>query len=176
MRFSVVRYGNVMGSRGSVIPFFMNKAKTGVLPITDMGMTRFNIPLEEGVEMVFWALENALGGEILVPKIPSYRIGDVAEAVAPNCKQEIVGIRPGEKLHEEMITSCDSPSTVDLGGYYAILGSHLQTNVLQYSNTMKAKPVPTGFAYESGTNPDFLSVKQIRSLIKLHMNPAFEPI
>jgi len=176
LRFSVVRYGNVMGSRGSVIPFFMNKAKTGVLPITDMGMTRFNIPLEEGVEMVFWALEHALGGEILVPKIPSYRIGDVAEAVAPNCKQEIVGIRPGEKLHEEMITSSDSPNTVDLGSYYAILGSHLQANVLQYSNTMKAKPVPTGFAYESGTNPDFLSVKKIRELIKLHMDPAFEPV
>jgi FlaA1/EpsC-like NDP-sugar epimerase len=176
LRFSVVRYGNVMGSRGSVIPFFINKAKTGVLPITDMGMTRFNIPLEEGVEMVFWALEHALGGEILVPKIPSYRIGDVAEAVAPNCKQEIVGIRPGEKLHEEMITSSDRPSTVDLGGYYAILGSHLQTNVQQYSDTMKAKRVPTGFAYESGTNPDFLSVSQIRGLIKLHMDPAFEPV
>jgi len=176
LRFSVVRYGNVMGSRGSVIPFFMNKAKTGVLPITDMGMTRFNIPLEEGVEMVFWALEHALGGEILIPKIPSYRIGDVAEDVAPNCKQEIFGIRPGEKLHEEMITSSDSPNTVDLGGYYAILGSHLQKNVLEYSNTMKAKPVPPGFAYESGTNPDFLSVEQIRELIKLHMDPAFEPI
>jgi UDP-N-acetylglucosamine 4,6-dehydratase (inverting) len=176
LRFSVVRYGNVMGSRGSVIPFFMNKAKTGVLPITDMAMTRFNIPLEEGVEMVFWALEHALGGEILVPKIPSYRIGDVAKAVAPNCKHEIVGIRPGEKLHEEMITSSDSPSTIDLGGYYAILGSHLQTNVLQYSKTMKAKPVPSGFAYESSTNPDFLSVTQIRELIKLHMNLAFEPV
>jgi len=176
LRFSVVRYGNVMGSRGSVIPFFMNKAKTGVLPITDMAMTRFNIPLEDGVEMVFWALEHALGGEILVPKIPSYRIGDVAEAVAPNCRQEIVGIRPGEKLHEEMITSSDSPSTVDLGGYYAILGSHLQNKISEYSNTMKAKPVPTGFAYESGSNPDFLNVEQIRSLIKLHMNPEFEPI
>jgi len=125
--------------------------------------------------MVFWALEHALGGEILVPKIPSYRIGDVAEAVAPNCKHEIVGIRPGEKLHEEMITSSDSPSTVDLGGYYAILGSHLQTNLLQYSNTMKAKPVPTGFAYESGTNPDFLSVAQIRGLIKTHMDSNFSP-
>jgi UDP-N-acetylglucosamine 4,6-dehydratase (inverting) len=175
LRFSVVRYGNVMGSRGSVIPFFMNKAKTGVLPITDMAMTRFNIPLEEGVEMVFWALEHALGGEILVPKIPSYRIGDVAEAVAPRCKQVIVGIRPGEKLHEEMITSSDSPSTVDLGGYYAILGSHLHTNLLQYSTTMKAKPVPTGFAYESGTNPDFLSVAQIRGLIKTHMDANFSP-
>jgi FlaA1/EpsC-like NDP-sugar epimerase len=140
-----------------------------------MAMTRFNIPLEEGVEMVLWALEHALGGEILVPKIPSYRIGDVAQAVAPSCKHEIVGIRPGEKLHEEMITSSDSPSTVDLGGYYAILGSHLQANVQQYSDTMNAKPVPTGFAYESGTNPDFLSVEQIRELIKRHMDPTFSP-
>jgi FlaA1/EpsC-like NDP-sugar epimerase len=165
-----------MGSRGSVIPFFINKAKTGVLPITDMAMTRFNIPLEEGVEMVFWALEHALGGEILVPKIPSYRIGDVAEAVAPNCKHEIVGIRPGEKLHEEMITSSDSPSTIDLGSYYAILGAGLQNKIQEYTKALKAKPVPAGFAYESGNNPDFLSVEQIRSLIKIHMNPAFEPI
>jgi FlaA1/EpsC-like NDP-sugar epimerase len=165
-----------MGSRGSVIPFFMNKAKTGVLPITDMAMTRFNIPLEDGVEMVFWALEHALGGEILVPKIPSYRIGDVAEAVAPNCKHKIVGIRPGEKLHEEMITSSDSPSTIDLGGYYAILGAGLQNKMPEYLEALKAKHVPPGFAYESGSNPDFLSVEQIRSLIKLHMDPAFEPI
>ena len=107
----------------------LNKAKTGVLPITAMGMTRFNIPLEEGVEMVYWALEHALGGEILVPKIPSYRIGDVAEAVAPNCKQEIVGIRPGEKLHEEMITSSDSPSSMVLSGYYAILGVGVKTKL-----------------------------------------------
>jgi UDP-N-acetylglucosamine 4,6-dehydratase (inverting) len=176
LRFSVVRYGNVMGSRGSVIPFFMNKAKTGVLPITDSAMTRFNIPLEEGVEMVFWALEHALGGEILVPKIPSYRIGDVAEAIGPNCKQEIVGIRPGEKLHEEMITSSDSPNTIDLGGYYAILGAGLQHKMPEYLRALKARPVPTGFAYESGSNPDFLSVAQIRSLIKMHMNPEFEPV
>jgi len=176
LRFSVVRYGNVMGSRGSVIPFFMNKAKTGVLPITDKAMTRFNIPLEEGVEMVFWALEHALGGEILVPKIPSYRIADVAEAVGPNCKQEIVGIRPGEKLHEEMITSSDSPNTLDLGSYYAILGSSQQNQKFDYLKTLKAQQVPHGFAYESGSNPDFLSVEEIRSLIKTHMNPEFEPV
>ena len=176
LRFSVVRYGNVMGSRGSVIPFFMQKAKTGVLPITDMGMTRFNIPLEEGVEMVFWALEHALGGEILVPKIPSYRIGDVAEAVAPNCKHEIVGIRPGEKLHEEMITSSDSISTVDLGNYYAILGANHHYEMSTYLFSMKAKQVPTGFAYESNSNPEFLSVEQIRALIKTHIAPEFHPI
>lgn len=176
LRFSVVRYGNVMGSRGSVIPFFINKAKSGVLPITDMAMTRFNIPLEDGVEMVLWALENALGGEILVPKIPSYRIGDVAEAVGPNCKHKIIGIRPGEKLHEEMITSSDSPSTIDLGNYYAILGAGLQSNIGMYLEQLKAKAVPAGFAYDSGTNPEFLSVEQIRSLIKVHMDPDFKPV
>lgn len=164
-----------MGSRGSVIPFFINKAKSGVLPITDLGMTRFNISLEDGVEMVLWTLENALGGEILIPKIPSYRISDVAEAVGPNCKQEIVGIRPGEKLHEEMITSSDSPSTLDLGNYYAILGAGLQKNMAMYVKQLNAKTVPSGFAYESGTNPDFLTVDQIRSLIKIHMAPDFTP-
>ena len=121
LRFSVVRYGNVMGSRGSVIPFFLNQVRNGVLPITHSAMTRFNISLSEGVEMVFWALENALGGEVFVPKIPSYRIVDVAEAIGPNCEKITVGIRPGEKLHEEMITSSDSYSTIDLGKYYAIL-------------------------------------------------------
>jgi len=176
LRFSVVRYGNVMGSRGSVIPFFMNLAKTGELPITDPAMTRFNIPLEEGVEMVFWALENALGGEILVPKIPSYRIIDVAEAIGPSCKKEIVGIRPGEKLHEEMITSNDSPNTVDLGEYYAILGSGQQTNRCEYLTKLQAHKVPAGFSYESGNNVDFLSVEKIRNLIKMHINPEFQPI
>ena len=120
LRFSVVRYGNVMGSRGSVIPF-LEQVKTGVLPITDPAMTRFNISLSEGVDMVLWALENALGGELFVPKIPSYRILDVAEAIGPSCQRPIVGIRPGEKIHEEMITTSDSFSTVDLGEYYAIL-------------------------------------------------------
>jgi UDP-N-acetylglucosamine 4,6-dehydratase (inverting) len=176
LRFSVVRYGNVMGSRGSVIPFFIKKATTGVLPVTDMNMTRFNISLEDGVEMVLWALENALGGEILVPKIPSYRIGDVAQAVGPNCKHEIVGIRPGEKLHEEMITSSDSPSTIDLGNYYAILGAGLQNNMGKYLEALNAQTVPSGFAYDSGTNPKFLTVEQIRSLIKTHMDPEFKPV
>lgn len=176
LRFSVVRYGNVMGSRGSVIPFFINKARSGVLPITDVNMTRFNISLEDGVEMVLWALEHALGGEILVPKIPSYRIGDVAKAVGPNCKHQIVGIRPGEKLHEEMITSSDSPNTIDLGNYYAILGAGLQNNIDKYLTQLKANTVPTEFSYESGTNPEFLTVEQIRSLIKTHLDPNFEPI
>ena len=174
LRFSVVRYGNVMGSRGSVIPFFLEKAKTGVLPITDPEMTRFNISLDEGVEMVFWALEHGLGGEILVPKIASYRIVDVANAIAPSCRQEIVGIRPGEKLHEEMITQSDSPNTIDLGGYYAILSASSKVRYL--ASNLNAVAVAPGFAYESGTNPDFLSVEQIRALIRNHLNPQFNPI
>ena len=176
LRFSVVRYGNVMGSRGSVIPFFINKAKTGVLPITDSAMTRFNIPLEEGVEMVFWALEHALGGEILVPKIPSYRISDVAEAIGPSCKKEVVGMRPGEKLHEEMITASDSSNTVDLGNYYAIVSSSMQMKLSEYIRKLKAYKVPDGFAYESGSNPVFLNVEQIRTLIKAHISSEFQPI
>jgi UDP-N-acetylglucosamine 4,6-dehydratase (inverting) len=176
LRFSVVRYGNVMGSRGSVIPFFMQKAKSGVLPITDPNMTRFNISLDEGVEMVFWALEHALGGEILVPKIPSYRIEDVAEAVAPSCRQEIVGVRPGEKLHEEMVTSSDSPNTLDLGEYFAILGANAQKQREAYTQAMKAIGVKEGFSYDSGTNTDFLSVQDIRTLIKRHINPEFVPV
>jgi len=176
LRFSVVRYGNVMGSRGSVIPFFLEKAKTGVLPITDPEMTRFNISLDEGVEMVLWALEHGLGGEILVPKIASYRIEDVAQAVAPSCRQDIVGIRPGEKLHEEMITKSDSPNTLDIGDYYAILGSGAQKQRDQYLGYKGAKEMPSGFAYDSGTNQDFLTVDQIRGLIRQHINPAFEPI
>lgn len=165
MRFSVVRYGNVMGSRGSVIPFFLSQRATGTLPITDPTMTRFNISLPEGVEMVLWALENALGGEILVPKIPSYRITDVASAISPNCRQTIVGVRPGEKIHEEMITASDSLNTVDLGAYYAILPSAGSYSVDEYAARTGAQRVPEGFSYDSGCNPDFLSVEQLRELI-----------
>ncbi|MFY7867784.1 UDP-N-acetylglucosamine 4,6-dehydratase (inverting) [Roseateles sp.] len=165
-KYSVVRYGNVMCSRGSVIPFFQQRRASGVLPITDPNMTRFNISLQDGVEMVLWALENALGGEIFVPKIPSYRIADVAEAVAPNCRQEIVGIRPGEKIHEEMITESDSYQTVDLGRYFAILPSGGHYTMDQYCESTGAKRVEPGFAYNSGTNSDFLSVEQLRRLIE----------
>lgn len=136
LRFSVVRYGNVMGSRGSVIPFFMERRKNGVLPITDNNMTRFNISLEDGVEMVLWALEHARGGEIFVPKIPSYRITDVAKAIGPDCEQRVVGIRPGEKIHEEMITESDSFNTVDLGRYYAILPSSGEYSIEAYAREM----------------------------------------
>ena len=165
LRFSVVRYGNVMGSRGSVIPFFTERRAGGVLPITHPGMTRFNISLQEGVEMVLWAIEHAWGGEILVPKIPSYRITDLASAVAPEAEQRVVGIRPGEKIHEEMITASDSPNTVDLGPYYAILPSGAEYSADDYCKRTGARPVAAGFSYDSGSNDDFLSVPQLREMI-----------
>jgi len=176
LRFSVVRYGNVMGSRGSVIPFFLERARSGVLPITDPAMTRFNISLREGVAMVLWAIKNALGGELLVPKIPSYRITDVAEAIGPNCEKPIVGIRPGEKIHEEMITASDSFSTVDLGLYYSILPSDGFTLAAYRAAGFDPPSVPQGFAYNSGSNPEFLSVEQLRALICKHVDPDFEPV
>ena len=176
LRFSVVRYGNVMGSRGSVIPFFLEKAKTGILPITDPAMTRFNISLMEGVEMVLWTLENALGGELFVPKIPSYRISDVAEAIGPSCQKPIVGIRPGEKIHEEMITESDSFTTIDLGNYYAILPSDGRVQQSYAEAGISCSAVPNGFAYTSGTNPEFLSVEKLRALICEHVDPAFVPV
>jgi len=167
--FSVVRYGNVMGSNGSVIPFFINKVKDGVLPITDPNMTRFNISLQGGVDMVMHALEYAWGGEIFVPKIPSYRITDIAEAIGPDCKKPVVGIRPGEKIHEEMITSSDSYYTYDLGKYFTILpATHkwsLQEFVLEYN----AKKVSEGFNYSSDNNTEWESVESLRKLIKQHV-------
>lgn len=173
-RVSVVRYGNVMGSRGSVIPFLLVKAKEGVLPITDPVMTRFNILPQECVDMVLWAIENAMSGEIFVPKIPSYRIMDLAQAVGPSCRHDIVGIRPGEKIHEEMITESDSCTTVDLGRYYAILPNRETRG--SYISNMGAKPVEGGFAYNSGRNSQFLDVKQLRALIREHIDPAFQPV
>jgi UDP-N-acetylglucosamine 4,6-dehydratase/5-epimerase len=170
IRFSVVRYGNVMGSRGSVIPFFLDRKKNGVLPITDPRMTRFNISLQEGVDMVLWSIENAWGGEVLVPKIPSYRITDVAKAIGPQCRQEVVGIRPGEKIHEEMITASDSFNTVDLGRYFAILSSAGSYTLDDYCQSTGAQRVEAGFAYESGSNPDFLSIEQLRTLIDEHVS------
>ena len=164
--FSVVRYGNVMGSRGSVIPFFLARRDHPSLPITDVNMTRFNITLDEGVDMVIGALQNSLGGEIFVPKIPSYRITDVATAIAPTATHEIVGIRPGEKLHEEMITSSDSYNTVDIGKYYAILPVQPVDIRDQYLANGAAMVEP-GFTYNSGTNPEFLAVDQLTELIDL---------
>ena len=176
IRFSVVRYGNVMGSRGSVIPFFMNCRKTGVLPITDAAMTRFNISLQEGVEMVLWSIQNAWGGEILVPKIPSYRITDVATAIDPDCEQKVVGIRPGEKIHEEMITASDSFNTVDIGDYYAILPTsatattpYATYTLDEYATRMKGKRVDAGFSYNSGENSHFLTAAELKQLIEAHV-------
>ncbi|MEP6682004.1 MAG: UDP-N-acetylglucosamine 4,6-dehydratase (inverting) [Parafilimonas sp.] len=174
INFSVVRYGNVMGSNGSVIPFFLNKRKEGVLPITDAEMTRFNISLDEGVDMVLHALETAWGGELFVPKIPSYKIMDVAMAIGPNCKHEVVGIRPGEKIHEEMITSSDSFSTYDLGKYYAILPQTHVWKLDDFIQHFNAKKVKQGFNYNSGQNSEWLSVEEIRTLIKQHVDADFE--
>ncbi|ENM3828781.1 UDP-N-acetylglucosamine 4,6-dehydratase (inverting) [Vibrio cholerae] len=175
IRFSVVRYGNVMGSRGSVIPFFIKKREEGILPITHDEMTRFNISLQDGVNMVMYALENHLGGEIFVPKIPSYKILDVAKAVAPDCETKVVGIRPGEKLHEEMITDSDSLNTIDLGRYYAILPSVSFTYTEdEYLSHHKAEKVPFGFKYNSGTNTEWETVESLRQLIKEHVEPNFK--
>lgn len=174
LKFSVVRYGNVLGSRGSVVPYFINKRKSGVLPITHEGMTRFNITLEEGVDMVMYAITNSWGGELFVPKIPSYKILDVARAVAPEVKLEIVGIRPGEKLHEEMITETDSMNTYDCGKYYVISPSTPSYKMEDWIKTFNAKLVPEGFKYNSGTNTDWLGVDQIRDQIKAHVDPNFK--
>jgi UDP-N-acetylglucosamine 4,6-dehydratase (inverting) len=174
IKFSVVRYGNVMGSNGSVIPFFMNKKNEGKLPITDKNMTRFNISLQGGVDMVMHAIEHAWGGEIFIPKIPSYRILDVAKAVAPDCQFEIVGIRPGEKIHEEMITSSDSFHTYDLGKYYIILPSVPNFNLDNFINKFNAIKVNDGFSYNSGENKEWEDVDSLRSLIKEHLYPDFE--
>ena len=175
LRFSVVRYGNVMGSRGSVIPFFLNKAKNGdTIPITHKDMTRFNISLEEGVEMVLWAIENAIGREIFVPKIPSYKIETVAKAIAPNAIIDEIGIRPGEKIHEEMITESDSFNTIEFDKYYAILPSDIdKTKYLEHYN---AKEVEKGFKYNSGTNDRWETVESMRAKIRKYVDPNFSPI
>lgn len=174
IKFSVVRYGNVMGSNGSVIPFFINKRKEGKLPITDTSMTRFNISLQGGVDMVMHAIEHSWGGEIFVPKIPSYKITDVATAVAPNCEQVVVGIRPGEKIHEEMITASDSFYTYDLGKYYTILPTVPNFKIDDYVEAFSAKKVPEGFNYDSGNNLEWETVESLRYLIKEHVDPNFE--
>lgn len=165
IRFSVVRYGNVMGSNGSVIPFFLKKKKEGFLPITDPTMTRFNISLDDGVNMVLHALENAWGGELFVPKIPSYKILDVAKAVCPDCELEIVGIRPGEKIHEEMITTSDSYNTYDLGKYYVIIPTVPNWNVEDFKLSFNAKKVENGFNYSSGENTEWETVESLGKLI-----------
>jgi UDP-N-acetylglucosamine 4,6-dehydratase len=174
IRFSVVRYGNVMGSNGSVIPYFLKKRNEGILPITDPAMTRFNISLDEGVNMVLHALEHAWGGELFVPKIPSYRLVDVAEAIGPECEKAVVGVRPGEKIHEEMITASDSYNTYDLGKYYVILPSTISNWKLEdYIQTFKAVKVAPGFSYNSGENTEWVGVNELRELIQEHIDGAF---
>jgi UDP-N-acetylglucosamine 4,6-dehydratase (inverting) len=173
IKFSVVRYGNVMGSNGSVIPFFLKKRKEGVLPITDPDMTRFNISIIDGVKMVMHALEKAWGGEIFIPKIPSYKIMDVVKAIGPNCEHPIVGIRPGEKIHEEMITPSDSFYTYDLGKYFTILPSKPKWNVDDFIVENKAIKVEEGFAYNSGDNKEWETVESLRRLIKEHVDENF---
>jgi len=172
IKFSVVRYGNVMGSRGSVIPFFQSKAKTGVLPITDERMTRFNIALQEGVDFVLQCLEKMWGGELFVPKIPSYRILDVAEAVAPDCKHKIMGIRPGEKLHEEMITETDALNSVEFENFYVILPTTSLWDIEKFrneSNSSVGEMCEFGFSYNSWSNKEFLTVNDLKKLIKNHI-------
>lgn len=170
--YSVVRYGNVLGSRGSVIPFFRARADSGVLPVTDERMTRFSITLSQGVDFVLDCLGRMRGGELFVPKIPSYRILDVAQAIAPEAKVEIVGIRPGEKLHEEMITSTDALNTVEFDDYYVILPStplwDLDTFMAE-SGPSPGRLVPEDFAYNSGSNSHFLTPEEIRDLVAEHV-------
>ena len=174
IRFSVVRYGNVMGSRGSVIPFFMDRRTSKSLPITDENMTRFNISLDEGVDLVFKAIENSLGGEIYVPKLPSYKITDVATAIGPNCTQEIVGIRPGEKIHEEMITTSDAYYTLEFDDYFIIHPTNPKWNIEERMKNENGKKVPTNFCYNSGENTEWVSIEEMRALIKTHVDPNFE--
>jgi len=176
IRFSVVRYGNVMGSNGSVIPFFLKKRRDGFLPITDPKMTRFNISLDEGVDMVLHALDTAWGGELFVPKIPSYRLVDVAKAIAPEIEHRVVGIRPGEKIHEEMITASDSYVTYDLGKYYAILPTVPVWNMDEFVTAFRAEKVPEGYSYNSENNGEFLSVDQLRELIINNLDSNFDPV
>ena len=175
LSFSVVRYGNVMGSRGSVIPFFLNQAKSGILPITDINMTRFNITLSEGVQMVISAIKNSLGGELFVPKIPSLRVTDLAKAIGPTCQTKIIGIRPGEKIHEEMITKSDSFNTFEIDNKYIIFPNEPIYRERYNINGKEMTPVNLGFSYNSGDNDHFLNIFEIRQLITQNVDSKFEP-
>lgn len=162
-KFSVVRYGNVLGSRGSVVPFFMKKREEGILPITDPRMTRFWITLEQGIQFVISSLEMMVGGEIFIPKIPSMKIIDLAKAIAPECETKIVGIRPGEKLHEVMVPADESRNTHDLGDRYAILPSFgfSESHFAVHGGTL----VEDGFEYSSGANDDWLTKEKLMEMI-----------
>jgi UDP-N-acetylglucosamine 4,6-dehydratase len=173
IKFSVVRYGNVMGSNGSVMPFFLKKRKDGILPITDKKMTRFNISLQDGCQMVFDAIEKSWGGELFVPKIPSYKIVDVATAIGPDCRQDEIGIRPGEKLHEEMITVSDAINTYDLGKYYVILPQVTVFDKEEFVAHFNAQKVNSDFSYNSGDNDEWETIESLRELVKTHVDPNF---
>jgi UDP-N-acetylglucosamine 4,6-dehydratase/5-epimerase len=174
INFSVVRYGNVMGSNGSVIPFFLKEKAKGILPITHPKMTRFNITIEEGVDMVMKALNEAWGGEIFVPKIPSYRITDLAEAIGPECEHTVIGMRPGEKIHELMISSSDSYTTYDHGKYYTILPQHPLWDIEEYCAVFGAKKVQEEYEYNSGKNTEFLTVDELKKLINEKVDSTFQ--
>jgi len=173
VKFSVVRYGNVMGSNGSVIPFFLNKKKEGILPITNTEMTRFNITLEAAVDIVFYALEHALGGELYVPKIASYKIMDLANAICRGCKKPVTGIRPGEKIHEQMISESDSFNTYDIGKYYVIIPAGNNYDIKYFIKKYKANPVKKGFSYSSNTNEMWETVDTLRKGIKKNVDLNF---
>ena len=164
--FSVVRYGNVMGSRGSVIPLFLKQKETGVLKITDEEMTRFNITMTESINLVVWAIKNSYGAEIIVPKIPSYNIIDVAKSISKNCKIKIIGKRAGEKVHEEMIGAEESINAVSTKKYYIILQPNNIGQKKYYSEKYLSKSLPKNFSYNSKENSEFLSISQLRNLIK----------
>ena len=165
IKFCVVRYGNVFGSRGSVIPFFLKNKSKGELPITDKEMTRFNISLEHAVDVVMWSLKNLIGGELLIPKLPSYKIMDLAKAISPKCKTPIIGIRPGEKIHEEMVSSSDSQNTVELKDFYIILPSLNEKILSIYKKKLGAKKVKKDFIYNSNSNNKFLTLKELNQLV-----------
>jgi UDP-N-acetylglucosamine 4,6-dehydratase/5-epimerase len=164
--FAVVRYGNVIGSRGSVIPFFMKKKSEGVLPITDPRMTRFMITLTHGVQFVLDSLGSMQGGEIFIPKIPSMDLPDIKEAVAPECKTEVIGIRPGEKLHEAMISADDARTTFELNDRYVIYPQTAWFDTKEFKAKFECKEVPTDFTYDSAINPLKMSVEELRQVIK----------
>jgi FlaA1/EpsC-like NDP-sugar epimerase len=166
VRFSVVRYGNVFGSKGSVVPFFMKKKDDDYLPITHRDMTRFSITMQEGIDLVLYAIDKAWGGEIIVPIAPSYRILDVAQAISPGIECRVVGIRPGEKLDEIMTTKNESSQTVCRDGYYIVCPTEGRWSRDDYVSQTNALPVDDGFEYDSGRNSDWLSVKQIEKLIQ----------
>ncbi len=166
VKFSVVRYGNVFGSRGSVYPLFKSLIDEKAFPITDKNMTRFNISLDEGVSYVMWAIENSYGGEIIVPKLRSFKITDLARAIDPTKKNKFIGIRAGEKIHEQMISKSDSYNTLEMKNFYAILNTNNNSIKQYYLKKFKAKKVKEGFEYSSNFNTDFMSTKDLKKIIQ----------